>query len=50
MFGVSYIQARGLGRLEPSCEPDEDAAPGGSEVRHKRHRSLDDDDNPSVSH
>ena len=49
IFGMSYINAGGLGRLEPSCEPDEDAAPGGSEVRHERRRSLDDDDNPSVS-
>ena len=30
--------------MEPSCEPDEEAAPGGSEVRHERRRSLDDDD------
>ncbi len=49
IFGGSWIQGRGLGRLEPSYEPDEEAVPRGSEVRHKRRRSPDDDDSPSVS-
>ena len=38
------------GMIGVSCEPDEEAVPGGSEVRHKRRRSYDDDANPSFSH
>ena len=36
--------------MEHSCEPGEEATPGGSEVRQKSHRNYDNDASPSVSY